>query len=48
MKKSNLLQVVKWEEQLIKKYELEVAKRLIWHLLVFLMGYTIGLLLLIN
>lgn len=48
MKKSSVIQVVKWEKELIRQYELAVVKQLAFHLFVFVMGYTIGLLFLIN
>ena len=48
MKKSNVIQVVKWEKTMQRKYEVEAAKRLFWHFFSFQLGYTIGLMLLFN
>ncbi len=43
-----VVQVVKWQEQLVRRYELEVAKRLFWHFILFVIVYTVAILMISN
>lgn len=43
-----VIQVAKWQEQLVRRYEMEVAKRLFWHFMLFVIVYTIAILLIVN